>query len=181
MKRKTILTFGAIAAAAAIGAATIPAIAGGGPWGMAGHGPGMMMQGHGGMMGHGPMQGGPMGQHGMQQGGGHGPMGMGGFAENPVFKSFDADKDGTVTAAEAEAGVTVLLTTHDADKNGSLSEAEFAALFAEVTKGMAARPFAMLDDDGDKAISAEEITFPVKMMARMGHLTDVNEPAPANP
>ena len=36
MKRKTFLTFGAIAAVAVIGAASIPAIAGGGPWGMMG-------------------------------------------------------------------------------------------------------------------------------------------------
>lgn len=166
MKRKTFLTFGAIAAVAVIGAASIPAIAGGGPWGTMGgimgdHGPGMIM--HGG------------------ESGGHGPMGMTGFAENPVFESFDADKDGKVTALEAEAGVAALLATHDADKNGALSEAEFATLFAEVTKGMAARPFAMLDDDGDKEISAEEITFPVKMMARMGRLTEVNVGGPANP
>lgn len=46
MKRKTILTLGAIAAVAVIGGATIPAVAGGGPWGtMGGHAPGMMMQG----------------------------------------------------------------------------------------------------------------------------------------
>ncbi|KAB2884704.1 MAG: calcium-binding protein [Albidovulum sp.] len=173
MKRKTILTFSAIAGLAVIGAASIPAVAGGGPWGMhggmmGGHGPGMMMQGG---QGHGPMG----------QRGGHGPMGMQGFAQNPVFQSFDADKDGTVTAAEAEAGVAALLATHDVDKNGALSEAEFSALFAEVTKGVAARPFAMLDDDGNKEISAEEISFPVRMMARMGRLTDINADEPANP
>jgi Ca2+-binding EF-hand superfamily protein len=172
MKRKTILTFGAIAVVAAIGAASIPAIAGGGPWGMmGGHGPGMMMQGgEGAGWGHGQM-----GQRGS-----HGPMGMNGFAENPVFQSFDADKDGKVTAAEAEAGVAALLASHDSDKNGTLTEAEFATLVAEVTKSMAARPFAMLDDDGNKEISAAEITFPVKMMAKMGRLSDVNV-APANP
>ncbi|MBV2187492.1 MAG: hypothetical protein KUL88_23505 [Rhizobium sp.] len=46
---------------------------------------------------------------------------------------------------------------------------------------MAARPFAMLDDDGNKEISAEEITFPVKMMARMGRLTDINAGTPTKP
>lgn len=170
MKRKTILTFGVIAAVVAIGAATIPAIAGGGPWGMrGGHGPSMMMHGCGGAdWGHGKMG----------QRGGHWPMSMAGFAENPVFQSFDANKDGKVTATEAEAGVAVLLATHDADKNGALSEAEFAALFAEVTKGMAARPFAMLDENGNKEISAEEITFPVKRMALMDRLTGR---CPANP
>lgn len=177
MKRKTFLIAGAIAAVAVIGAASIPAIAGGSGCGMTGGpgtmwGPGMMMQG-----GH-PAG---WGQGTMGPRGGHGPMGMTGFAGNPVFQSFDADKDGKVTAAEAETGVAGLLATHDTDKNGALSEAEFAALFAEVTKGMAARPFAMLDDNGDKTISAEEIAFPVKMMARMGRLTDVSVGTPANP
>lgn len=176
MKRKTFLTVSAIAAVAVIGAASIPAIAGGSGCGMTRGpgtmwGPGMTMQGgNAAGWGHGPMG----------QRGGHGPMGMNGFAENPVFQSFDADKDGKVTTTEAEAGVATLLATHDADKNGALSEAEFATLFAEVTKGMAARPFAMLDDDGNKEISAAEITFPVKMMAKMGRLSDVNV-APANP
>ncbi|MFN4156649.1 MAG: EF-hand domain-containing protein [Paracoccaceae bacterium] len=169
MNRKTILTLSAVAAVAAIGVASIPAIAQNGPWGM----------GYGGM-GHGGMGSGGMG-HMMGQMESHGPMGMGGFSENPVFQSFDADKDGKVTAAEAEAGVTALLTKHDADKTGTLSEAEFGALFAEVTQSMAARPFAMLDDNGDKEISAEELTFPVKMMARMGRLTDVNANQPAQP
>lgn len=174
MKRKTILTIGAVATLAVVGAATIPAIAGGGPWGMGGCGAGMGMPGHGGwgpgagMMGHGPM-------------GGHGPFGMTGPEGHPIFASFDADKDGTVTAAEAEAGVTALVASHDADKNGALSEAEFAALFAEMTKGMAARPFAMLDADGDKAVSTDEITFPVKMMARMGRLPAAAPAAPAAP
>lgn len=149
MKRKTILTLSAFAAVAVIGGATIPAIAVGGPWSMmGGHAPGMMMQGGDGA-GWGP---GRMGQRG-----GHGPMGMNGFTENPVFQAFDADK------------------------SGALSEVEFAALFSEVTKGMAARPFAMLDDDGNKEISAEEITFPVKMMARMGRLTDINAGTPTKP
>lgn len=168
MTRNTLLTFGAIAAIAVLGAATLPAIAGGGPWGMMdGNGPRMMMHG-GESHGHGRM-------------GIKGPMGMNGLAENPVFQSFDADKDGKVTSAEVEVGVEALLATHDVDKNGALSEAEFATLFVAVTKGMAARPFAKLDGDGNKEISAEEITFPVKMMARMGRLSDVNVGTPANP
>ena len=103
-----------------------------------------------------------------------GPMGMGDLADNPVVRSFDLDTDGKVTAAEAEAGLAALLAAHDADKDASLTEAEFGALFAEVAASMAARPFAMLDDDGDKAISAEEMTRPVRMMARMGRLTDIS-------
>ncbi len=163
MKRKTILTLSAIALTAAIGAATLPAIAGGpGQWGpgagfgMAdGHrGPGMMMR-HG---GHGPM-----GMPGM----GLRAMGMKAMADNPVYLSFDADGDGTVSAAELETGLTARHADHDADGDGTLSEDEFAALFAEVTRGFAERPFVMLDADQDGRLSAEEMVFPARMMARM--------------
>ncbi|MEW9616516.1 calcium-binding protein [Shinella sp. S4-D37] len=142
MKRKTILTLSAVALTATAAAFAIPALAGGpGPWGC--HG--MRMGGHG-----------PMG-----------PMGMQALRENPVYKSFDADGNGTVTTTEAEAGIAALHGKHDADGDGKLSATEFEALLAEVSKGFAARPFAMLDADGDKAISAEEMAFPVKMMAHM--------------
>jgi hypothetical protein len=143
MKRKTILTLGAAATAAVIGAIAIPAIAGG--WGP--------------HDGWGPRQ--------MMQRGGHGPMGMTGMADNPVYQSFDADEDGTVTAAELEAGIAALHTEHDGDGNGALSSDEFAALFAEVTRDMAERPFTMLDANDDGEISAEEMAFPAQMMARM--------------
>jgi Ca2+-binding EF-hand superfamily protein len=66
-----------------------------------------------------------------------------------------------------EAGVAALHTGHDAHGNGALSSDEFAALFAEVTRGMAERPFTMLDADEDGEISAEEMAFPAQMMVRM--------------
>ena len=164
MKRKTILTLGAAATAALIGAIAIPAIAGG--WGAHDRwGPRQMMQ-----MMHGDQAGFMQDGRGpgmMMQRGGHGPMGMTGMADNPVYQSFDSDEDGTVTAAELEAGIAALHTEHDADGNGALSSDEFAALFAEVTRGMAERPFTMLDADEDGEISAEEMAFPAQMMARM--------------
>mgnify|MGYP001187722129 FL=1 len=164
MKRKTILTLGAAATAVVIGAIAIPAIAGG--WGPHdGWGPRQMMQ-----MTHGDQAGFMQAGRGpgmMMQRGGHGPMGMGGLADNPVYQSFDSDEDGTVTATELEAGIAALHTEHDADGNGALSSDEFAALFAEVTRGMAARPFTMLDANDDGEISAEEMAFPAQMMARM--------------
>jgi Ca2+-binding EF-hand superfamily protein len=89
------------------------------------------------------------------------------MADNPVYKSFDADRDGTVTTGEAEAGITALHAKYDTDGNGRLSADEFKALFAEVTRGFAERPFAMLDADGNKEISAEEMRFPAQMMGRM--------------
>ena len=165
MKRKTILTLCAAATTAVIGALAIPAIAGGpSDWGpsrmmnmmhgqqagfMDGHrGPGMLLRGgfarHGGSFG--PMQA---------------------MTDNPVYKSFDTDADGTVSAAELEVGVSALHAKHDADDNGSLTADEFGALFAEVTRGMAGRPFAMLDANDDGAIDANEMAFPAQMMARM--------------
>lgn len=167
MKRTTILTLGAAATAAVVGAIAIPAIAGG--WGPTdGWGPQRMMQ-----MMHGSQAGFTQDHRGpgmMMQRGDRGPMGLGGMTDNPVYRSFDADADGTLTPAELEAGVAALHTEHDADGNGALSPDEFAALFAEATRGFAERPFAMLDADEDGEISADEMAFPAQMMARMDRM-----------
>lgn len=170
MKRKTILTLGAAATAAMIGAIAIPAIAAGPD----GWGPGHMMQGMLGQDG-GCMQG-HAGPGMMMQPAGHGAMRMGDLSENPVYQSFDTDADGSVSNAELEAGLAGLLTQHDADGNGALSSDEFASLFAQVTRAMAERPFTMLDADESGEISAEEMAFPVQMMARM-RLMHVNDAA----
>ena len=171
MKRKTILTLGAAATVAVIGAIAIPAIAAGPD----GWGPSRMMQ-----MGHGK-QGDFMQGHGgprmMMQRGGHGAMGMGGLSENPVYQSFDTDGDGTVSPAELEAGIAALHAEHDADGNGALSSDEFAALFAQITRNMAERPFKMLDADQDGQISAEEMAFPAQMMAHMRLMHSNDTPA----
>lgn len=164
MKRKTILTLGATATAALIAAIAIPAIAAGPD----GWGPGHMMQ----------MMQDHAGPGMMMQRGGHGATGMGEMSENPAYQSFDADADGTVSTAELEAGLAWLLAEHDADGNGALSPDEFAAVFAQVTRDMAARPFAMLDADQSGEIGAEEMAFPAQMMARM-RLMHVNDAAPA--
>lgn len=168
MTRKMTLTLGA--AAIVIAAAAIAASAhdmgrdGGGAQrmmrgehaeGMQDHrGPGMMRRGDDGQMGR-------MGQ-----------MGMGRMADSPLFSAFGTDTDGTVSAAEAEAGLAALLAAHDADGDGTLSRAEFDALFADATRHRADRPFAMLDADGNARIDATEIQFPAQMMARKERMQD---------
>lgn len=155
MNRKTILAVGAVAGTVVIGAVTLPALAHGwgpGSWGHDGRGAGCTMMDGGwgpGRMGHG------------------GPRLLGALTENPVYKSFDGNADGIVSTEELETGITALHAKYDADKSGNLSAAEFDSLFAEVSKSFAQRPFAMLDADGDKEISADEMAFPAKMMARM--------------
>ena len=177
MKRKTILTLGAAATAAVIGALAIPAIAGG--WGPGGNcGPQQMMQ-----MMHGAQGGAMPGPAMMMQRGpfgGHGPTGVGPMTDSALYKSFDADANGTVSAEEAKAGITALQAKYDADANGALSKDEFSALFAEATRGFSDRPFAMLDADGNGQISTDELTFPAQMMARMGAMRGFAAPAPTN-
>lgn len=143
MKRKTILALGLVAATIAGVAVAIPAVAGG--W-TGGHcGPGAMW--------------------------GHGPTGAMGPMNSPVFRSFDGDKDGTVSVDEARAGLTALHGKYDADGDGALAASEFATLFTDATRGFSERPFGMLDENGDGRISAEEMTFPARMMARFAPRT----------
>lgn len=152
MTRKTLLTVAAAATIAVVAAASFAA------GGHDGSGPRHMMRGdhaQGTQDHRGP---------GMTRHGAGGPMGM---TDSPVFQAFDADGDGTVSNAEAEAGLAGLLATHDSDGDGSLSRVEFNALFAELTRHRADRPFAMLDVDENDRIDAEEMQFPAQMMARM--------------
>lgn len=69
---------------------------------------------------------------------------------------FDADGDGVVTQDEMTAGLAALVEKHDADGDGALSLDEFAALYAEVTRPIAVRAFQFVDADGDGQISPDE-------------------------
>lgn len=172
MKRKTILTLSAAAAATVLGAIAIPAIAGArGPHDDRDmqHAMRMMHDGEAGVMRDSRGQG-----HWMR--GGRGAMRMGGMTESSLYQSFDSDEDGTVTSAEMQAGIAALHAAHDADGNGALTPAEFASMFAEVAKGFSERPFTMLDLDEDGEISAEEMTFRALMQTRRQRMQEAAQP-----
>ncbi len=144
-----------------------------------GYGPrGHMGYGPRGGMGYGPRGG--MG-YGPRGGMGFGPRGGMGMMNSSVFRSFDTDKDGTVSADEITKGVASLHKTYDADGNGSLSLSEFQALHAQMTRDFARRPFQMMDRNADGQISAEEMRFPAQMMARFAPVTIGTVNAPAAP
>lgn len=162
MTRKTFLTLGALAAGTLLGAA---ALAGPGD-----RGPGaerMTTERQGGAMTAGRDCRAPeTARRGMGRQARQGAGRFGALTETPAYQALDTDGDGTVTLQEARAGAEALHAAHDADDDGALGEAEFAALFAEIARGMADRPFARLDADGDARISPDELAFPAQMMAR---------------
>ncbi len=162
MKRKSIL---ALTVAATLSTAiALPALAGGNH----GHGAGPaagrhssmgMMSGQGGMadmdMMHSRMGGMRAGGHGM------------GMMAGPLFQSFDADDDGTVSPEEARAGLLDQLKSHDSDSNGTLSIEEFETLHAAATRTRMVDRFQALDEDGNGEVTEDEITTPAKRMGRM--------------
>ncbi|MFQ5623024.1 MAG: EF-hand domain-containing protein [Paracoccaceae bacterium] len=165
MKRNTILALGLVAATALGSAVAIPVLAHGeGGWGRGEAHRGAMMDGPGMMQ--------MMMRH--MQGQGFGAMGkMGGLGMmGGLMADLDADGDGTLTADEARTGLQLLLTKYDADGNGTLSLDEFAALHADALRERMVDRFQALDNDGDGQVTADEITVPADMIARMQEMHD---------
>ena len=129
-----------------------------------------MMHGRDGMMGGGMLGGGMMGG-GMMGGGmmGGGMMGGGMMSgmNSYAMRMFDANKDGTLTPEEMTKGMQAEIKTYDADKNGSLSLAEFEAMHAAHTRTMMVRAFQMHDEDGDGQVTEAEIATVATMMQMM--------------
>ena len=123
--------------------------------------PGMMRM-HAQMMGgDGPMAGMGPGMMGL---GGHG-MGMG--MMGTAMERFDADEDGKVTPEEARAGLQALLKDYDANGDQTLSLSEFETLHSAMIREAMVDRFQFLDDDGDGAVSMDEIVKPAEMIGRM--------------
>ena len=110
------------------------------------------------MQGAGMMQGGGMMDGGMMQG--KGLMG-------PQFRAMmDANGDGKVEPAEARAQLQKLLKENDTDSDGTLSISEFEVLHSRMIRETMVDRFQHLDNDGDGAITAEEMAAPAKKMER---------------
>ena len=109
-----------------------------------------MMDGRDGMMGDGMMGGSMM-------------SGMNSYA----MRTFDANKDGTLTPEEMTAGMQAEVKTYDTDTNGTLSLAEFEAMHAAHTRTMMVRAFQMHDEDGDGQVTEAEIATMAAMMQMM--------------
>ncbi len=108
------------------------------------------------------MMGGQNGMMGGMMGGGM-MSGMNSYA----MRTFDANKDGTLTPEEMTAGMQAEIKTYDTDANGSLSLAEFEAMHAAHTRTMMVRAFQMHDEDGDGQVTEAEMATMAAMMQMM--------------
>ncbi|RFP85558.1 calcium-binding protein [Rhodobacteraceae bacterium 63075] len=128
-----------------------------------------MMRMHAKMMGGGMgmmTSGGPMGDMGQgMMGGGASMMGTG-------PERFDADGDGRVTSQEMHEGLQALLAEYDADGDEALSLAEFETLYGALIRETMVDRFQFLDEDGDGAVTVEEVVKPADMMERMETMRD---------
>lgn len=91
----------------------------------------------------------------MHEGGKHG--GWGGHM-SAMLAMVDADKDGKVTRAEADAFRDAQFAKFDADGNGSLNDDEYFALMEDFRRQMMRARFNRHDADGDGVISKDEMS-----------------------
>lgn len=81
-----------------------------------------------------------------------------------AMRTFDANKDGTLTPEEMKVGMQAEITTYDTDTNGTLSLAEFEVMHAAHTRTMMVRAFQMHDEDGDGQVTEGEMATMAAMM-----------------
>lgn len=118
-----------------------------------------------GFIGHAAASG---GFEGCQRGAHHGGGQHGGGRGEMLFRTFDSDKDGTITAAEINAGTETRLKDNDADGDGALSLKEFEGVWMEMLRNRMVDAFQRFDDDGDGRITKAEVDEKTSwMMSRM--------------
>ncbi|MEI4234749.1 calcium-binding protein [Roseovarius sp. D22-M7] len=136
----------------------------------------MMMRMHAQMMGGSE----PMGRMGMMGAGG--PMSdmamMGGGASFMGLAMERFEADGTPTPQEAHERLQALLAEYDIDGDKALSLAEFETLHSALIRETMVDRFQFLDDDGDGAVTVEEVVKPADMMERMETMRDGMMPGP---
>lgn len=100
--------------------------------------------------------------------GGHHGAGHGGHRGEMLFRTFDTDKDGTVTAAEINAETERRMSGNDANGDGALSLEEFEGVWMEMLRNRMVDAFQRFDDDGDGVITKAEVDEKTAwMMSRM--------------
>lgn len=121
-----------------------------------------------GYMGHAVASG---GFDGWKRGGHHG-AGHGGRGEM-MFKTFDTNKDGTITTAEIEAATQQRLNDNDANGDGALSLEEFQGVWMEMLRERMVDAFQRFDEDGDGVITKAEVDEKTSwMLSRMDRNDD---------
>lgn len=112
----------------------------------------MMMQMHGGMMGHSGFGGSPIQQ---------GPFSMMG---SNMIGNMDMNGDGNLTSEEAHEKLQSMHMMADKDGNGSLSLEEFEPFHAAMMRENMVDTFQMLDADGDGLVTQSEMVSPADRM-----------------
>ncbi len=74
-----------------------------------------------------------------------------------IFGMMDADGDGKITRAEADAYRDGQMAKFDADGNGSLNPDEYVAMTEDFRRQMMLAKFKRLDADGDGMLSKDEV------------------------
>jgi hypothetical protein len=88
---------------------------------------------------------------------GPGPMmGMGGM----LMDQIDTDHDGKITKDELDGYIGTMFQKYDKNGASGLSQEDFAALLAEVTKPAQVRVFQFFDANGDGSITEVELRQP---------------------
>ncbi len=80
-----------------------------------------------------------------------------GQALEQMFKQFDTNRDGTITAAEMDERIATTLSDNDGNSDGSLNLAEFENVWMTHTRFKMVDMFQRIDEDGDGQITEAEM------------------------
>ena len=81
-----------------------------------------------------------------------------------IFTKLDADKDGKVTRAEAEAYRDQQIVQFDADKDGELNQAEYTAMVNAMMADRLQKRFERKDTDNSGTLNKDELSARIDRM-----------------